>query len=114
MTDGCNVRKEGDLYMTVSCYGHSLELRYGYYEESDRINGEPVVLYPDLKNNPVYTEKGYPLVTAIQIPCKFYEATDSSAPEDCCSDCIFYGDSRNEIDICLCESRKSVQAIIKG
>ena len=106
MTDGNYVPREGDLYMKVSCHGHGFELKYGYYEETDRRSGEPVVLYPDLKESPVYSAEGHLLVTAIQTPCEFYETADASAPEECCSDCTFYGDSKNEIDICLCEANR--------
>ena len=107
MPDGCNVHKEGELYTTVSCYGYSFELRYGYYEETDRATGEPVIIYPDLQNNRFFDDRGNPLVTAIQSSCEFYEATDKTQPEECCSDCIFYSDSKNEIDVCLCPERNN-------
>lgn len=91
--------------MTLSLYGHSFELRYGYYEESDRQWGEPVVIYPDLKTTPLYSEDGYPLVTAVQSPCEQYTAV-GHPPDDCCSDCVYYMDSKKEIELCLCEARR--------
>lgn len=103
MTDMHNIPKEGDLYMEVNRYGYTFELRYGYYEETDRKCGEPVAIYPDLKNNPIYTAEGYRLVTAVQTPCEYYNVAGDFIPEECCGDCIYYNDSKNEIDICLCE-----------
>ncbi len=107
MPDRVNIPKEGDLYMQLEIHGYLFELRYGYYEESDRKNGEPVVIYPDFINNPLYNARGYPLVTAVQIPCEHYTVERGSPPEDCCSDCIYYKNSKNEIDICLCEKRRA-------
>lgn len=94
------IPQEGDLYQTVCVYGHCFSLRYGYYEDSDRENGEPVVLYPDLKAEPCYAPDGSPLVTAVQVPCRWYVPIEPDAPEGCCSDCISYEDRRREITRC--------------
>ena len=112
MINSYKLPKEGDLYMVINSYGRTFELRYGFYEESDREHGEPVAIYPDLKNNPIYTKDGYPLVTAVQIPCEHYEVERGHAPEECCSDCIHYKDSKNEIDICLCEKKRLRKTVI--
>lgn len=112
MTNAYKLPKEGDLYMVIESHGHSFELKYGYYEETDREYGEPVVIYPDLKNSPIYTKDGFPLVTAVQIPCKYYTVAEGHAPEDCCSDCIYYKDSKKEIDICLCEKKRKLRQVI--
>lgn len=112
MTNAYKLPKEGDLYMVIDSHGHTFELIYGYYEETDRARGEPVVIYPDLKNSPIFTKEGYPLVTAVQIPCEHYKVEQGHTPEECCSDCIYYSDSKKEIDICLCKKkRKQTEAI---
>lgn len=92
--------------MTVTVHGYIFHIRYGYYEESDREYGEPVAVYPDLKSEPVYSAEGYPLVTAIQQPCEYYTVHSGREKEDCCSDCIHYPNSRDEIGICKCEDRR--------
>lgn len=102
----CKLPREGDLYATVRLHGHTFELRYGYYVEADRARGEPVVVYPDLKNRPVYTGEGVLLVTAVQSPCPRYTVPDENAPEDCCSDCLYYEDARQEIARCLCDDNR--------
>ena len=106
VTDTHLLQQEGDLYMVINCYGYTFEIRYGYYKESDRKIGEPVVIYPDLKNNLVYNKNGYPLVTAVQIPCEHYQVKQGDIPEECCSDCIYYKNPKKEIDICLCENNR--------
>ncbi len=106
MSNDYKLPKEGDLYMVINSHGHTFELKYGYYEETDREYGEPVVIYPDLKNSLIYTKDGYPLVTAVQVPCEHYEIEQGHLPEECCSDCIYYIDSKNEIDVCLCEKKR--------
>ncbi len=108
MTNTYKFPKEGDLYMVINSHGHTFELVYGYYEETDREYGEPVVIYPDLKNSPIFTKDGHPLVTAVQVPCEYYEAEQDHPPEECCSDCIYYKDSKKEIDICLCEKKQKL------
>ncbi len=100
--------KDGDIYKTVKIDEHSFELRYGYYEEFERHNGEPVVLYPDLVKNLCYTKDGYRIVTAIQDPCGFYTVSEHKTRDECCNDCDYYKISGNEIGICTCpENRKA-------
>lgn len=101
--------REGELFLVVSVEGYTFELRYGYYEESDRVMGEPVPIYPDLKNNPIYTKDGRPIVTAVQVPCENYEVPEGYEREDCCSNCIYYPNMRDEISICQCERRRVIQ-----
>ncbi len=113
MTNDYKLPKEDDLYMVINSHGHTFELKYGYYEETDREYGEPVVIYPDLKNSPIFTKDGYSLVTAVQVPCEYYEVQQGHLPEECCSDCIYYKDSKKEIDICLCEKRRKRKQMIQ-
>ena len=104
MTD--NPRKEGDVYKTVVAGGHSFSLRYGYYEDFERNRGEPVVIYPDLKETPMYSTDGFRLVTAIQDVCDSFEARDAVEEDSCCCDCIFYPNPQSCIDICTCEQNR--------
>ncbi len=93
--------KEGDIYKIVNIDGHTFELRYGYYEEYERKNSEPVVIYPDLTRR-IYTKDGYLIVTAIQDPCSYYEISEHKARDECCVDCIHYSSPDNDIGICKC------------
>ncbi len=108
MTNTYKLPQEGDLHMSINSHGHTFELVYGYYEETDREHGEPVVIYPDLKNSPIFTKDGQPLVTAVQVPCEYYEVEHGHPPEECCSDCIYYKDRKKEIDVCLCEKKRKL------
>ncbi|MBO4971967.1 MAG: hypothetical protein J6D45_04065 [Clostridia bacterium] len=97
---------EGDLFMTVAVGGYTFDLRYGYYEDSDRSLGEPVPIYPDLKKHPLYSRDGFPIVTAVQSPCEYYTVKKDEAREDCCCDCIYYPSMKDEIGICRCRARQ--------
>ena len=69
--------KEGDLYREIELWGRSFEIRYGYYEEIDR-QYDPMEIYPDFLQNPVYTEEGYPFVTLMQEPCQHFQKESRS------------------------------------
>ncbi|MBQ3230121.1 MAG: hypothetical protein IJB49_03790 [Clostridia bacterium] len=92
--------KEGDIYKTVKIDDHVFELKFGYYADFERELGEPVVIYPDLSENKLYTKNGSLLVTAIQDPCAHYEAHDSKQKNECCGDCIHYIRHGDEIGVC--------------
>lgn len=79
--------REGELYFTVSPFGKEFTLYYGYYDELDRQSGAPVPIYPDLKENPVYTDSGAPIVTAMQIACPHYKGSPN---EDSCGRCAYF------------------------
>ena len=98
--------KEGDLYKIVSAGGHTFELRYGYYEDYERRGGEPVVIYPDLKESPLYSSDGYKIVTAVQDTCKMFAPRGDVDEDAVCSDCMYYRGSKNCIDICTCERNR--------
>ena len=104
MRDEYTSPKEGELYTSVKVEGYTFDIKYGYYEESDRKHCEPVAVYPDLIKNPHYTKQGRPIVTAIQSPCKNYKSRTEE--ENCCSDCIHYLNEREEISVCTCEERR--------
>ena len=102
------IPKEGDIYKTLSVGEHIFELKYGYYEAFERGRGEPVVIYPDLKNNSLYDGEGRRIVTAVQVACEYYNALREIEQEGICSECIYYPESNKDIGICLCrETRRS-------
>lgn len=106
MIDEVNIPREGDLHSIVTIGAHSFELRYGYCDERDRSTGEPYILYPDLLSEPVYTEDGYRIVTALQSVCEHYEPADGQEIEDCCYTCSFYPNQKSELGICGCEKMR--------
>lgn len=98
--------KEGELYKQLTVAGHSFELRYGYYEESERDLCPPVVLYPNLIADPRYSAEGYPLVTHVQDACEHCRTADEQEAY-WCSDCIHYSREHREIGVCRCEHRRN-------
>ena len=92
-----NKAREGDIYKTVELYGKSFELRYGYYEEYEKEKGEPIPIYPDFRENPMYTDRGYPFVTQMQELC--IHGT-SKFEDGCCADCKYYRHGDELIGIC--------------
>lgn len=100
-----NKAKDGDLYKTVTLHGVSFELRYGYYEEFERESGEPIPIYPDFGNSPVYTPDGRPFVTQMQELC---EHGESHFAEGCCADCRYYCDGEELIGVCDCPENRKV------
>ena len=102
------LKREGDIYKTVTAGGHSFTLYYGYYEDFERRAGEPVVVYPDLNQAPVYSPEGYRVVTAIQDVCPMFRCRGTPDEDSCCCDCVYYPDSQSCINICTCpENRRS-------
>ena len=98
--------KEGDLYAVLNIHGHTVELRYGYYEERERAMGEPIPIYPDFKKHPLYTCEGYPLVTQMQDLCQH---GTSSYEDGCCFDCQHFRQSQDLIGICTNSKNKQAK-----
>ncbi len=96
---------EGDLYKVIEVDNNTFQILYGYYEESERDRVEPLPVFPDLKENPVYTSDGKPIVTAIQEPCEYYISKNENRSEEWCGDCISYLDADKEISICGCTEK---------
>ena len=94
--------KEGDIYKIIRIDEYIFELRYGYYEEFERKTGEPVVIYPDLRD-PLYTADGGMIVTAVQESCEFYEVAFDKTNDECCADCIHYSAPDDDIGVCKCK-----------
>ena len=101
--------KEGDLYKVITAYGRSFEIKYGYYEEIDRKNPnvEPMEIYPNFIENPVYSEDGIPFVTAMQIPCKHFKLGRGEKDEDnTCIHCVHFEQCEELLGVCKCKARR--------
>ncbi len=96
--------KEGDLYKTVTVFGKSFELRYGYYEEFERRYNEPMPIYPDFLRTPVYTDDGAPFVTQMQDACTHYRG--SAVKDRDCAGCRHYLHGEEFLGICACPENK--------
>ena len=97
--------REGDIHEVVSVGGHSFTIRYGYYDESERHNADPIPIYPCFISDPHYTREGHPLVTRIQDACEHYMSEEDTG-DGWCADCIHCAGSHFEIGICQCEHRR--------
>jgi len=97
--------KEGELYKTVTTFGVTFELRYGYYRDCDR-RYEPNVIYPDFIKEPVYTESGEPFVTMVQDVCKNYKGDEKRTPDTTCCECKYFQRGEDWIGICTCPKNK--------
>lgn len=93
------VPKEGDLYKEVTIRNVSFKLRYGYYEDFER-NGqynEPMPIYPDFITKPMFTDDGFPFVTAMQDICEHYSGKTG---EDSCSECQHFCECEELFGLC--------------
>ena len=90
----------------IITFGKSFALYYGYYEDSDRYSkyAEPTEIYPDFIKTPIFTDDGYPFVTAIQNPCNHYEKTRDTT--DKCVDCKYFQKGEELFGICSCPKNK--------
>lgn len=97
--------KEGDLYKSVTLFGKIFSLYYGYYEEFERYGryNEPMPIYPNFIQNPVYTDDGTPLVTKMQDICAFYQG---EGQEDSCAACDHFRRIEDLFGICICPQRR--------
>lgn len=98
--------REGELYKEVTVGGKVFELRYGYYEEFER-NGrfnDPIPIYPDFIEYPVYTDEGHPIVTAMQDVCANYECAHDD-DGDSCQDCKYFKKHEDLFGICQSPDR---------
>ena len=101
--------KEGDVYKELTVYGKTFILRYGYYEDFERESpfNEPIPIYPDFINKPLYTEEGLPFVTAMQSVCEHYKGKNDE--DSCCSDCIFFQKSEELFGLCVCPANAELK-----
>ena len=95
--------KEGDIFKIIEYMGRRFEIRYGYYEERDRMF-EPMAIYPNFTEDPVFTDDGTPFVTAMQSPCKSFDGRRDE--NSTCGDCSYYQQCEELIGICTCPKNK--------
>ena len=100
-----NKIREGDLYQILIVDGERFEIRYGYYEEKDRISkyNDPIPIYPDFLENPQYNKEGYPFVTQMQDICENF--TGKMLVDICCG-CSHFKKGDDLIGICSCEKMR--------
>ena len=103
--------KEGELYKAVTTFGKTFELRYGYYEECDRRSPlcNPIVIYPDFLEGPVYTDNGEPFVTMMQDACKSYRGEAKRTPDTTCAECKYFQRGEDWFGICDCPKNKKTK-----
>ena len=89
--------RDGELYRIIELHGHRFEIRYGYYEEYERGEHEPVPIFPDFLEKPIYTDEGHPFVTATQTVCPHFVGVDSEVG---CFGCQHYQEACELIGIC--------------
>ena len=97
--------KEGELYKRVHTFGKTFELRYGYYDDIDRIY-PPDIIYPDFLKNPAYTENGEPFTTMMQDACNYYKGSTDRSPDTTCADCKYFNQGEEWFGICGCLQNK--------
>ena len=105
------VPKEGDLFKVIVAHGKSFELRYGYYTDTDRENPyiEPMEMYPNFIENPLYTDEGIPFVTAMQKVCKHFKLKDKHSDQgedNVCFGCSHYEKCEELLGVCTCKARR--------
>ena len=98
-------RMEGTLYNTIELYGNTFKIYYGYYEDYERESeyGDPIPIYPDFLQSPLYTGDGYPFVTKMQSIC---EHGKSGFADACCADCPYFLHGADMIGTCRCEENR--------
>jgi len=103
-----NAPREGDLYKVVTTFGKTFELRYGFYEEKDRLSPlcRPAVIYPDFVQEPLYTEDGQPFVTMMQDACTYYTGDTRRTVDTTCDECKYFQCGEDWIGICICVLRR--------
>ena len=100
--------KEGELYKIVTTFGKTFELRYGFYEEKDRLNPlcEPAIIYPDFQKEPLFTDDGVPLVTVMQDACQYFNGCAKRTPDTTCAECKYFSSGEDWFGICTYPKNK--------
>ena len=102
------VCKEGDLYKTVTTFGRTFELKYGFYEERDRESPlcEPAIIYPNFVKNPIFTDDGEPFVTMMQDACEHYNGDTTRTSDTTCAECKCFMQGEEWFGICTNRKNK--------
>ena len=100
------IPREGELYRVIETHGRVFEIYYGYYDDGDRQNPfvEPMEMYPNFVEHPVYTETGIPFVTAMQLPCEYFRGEVDE--DNTCYQCAYYERCEELLGVCTCEARR--------
>lgn len=93
-------RLEGEIYKTVTTFGKTFELRFGYYDDIDR-NHPPDIIYPDFIKSPIYAEGGEPFVTMMQDACASYKGKSKKTPDTTCAECKHFKRGEEWFGICI-------------
>ena len=96
---------EGELYASVSLYGRTFKIYYGYYEDFERESGwcDPVPIYPDLVAEPQFDPDGNRIVTEMQAACELYDGSPSA---DRCGLCSHFERGELLFGLCKCNEKK--------
>lgn len=97
---------EGELYRILDAFGHSFEIRYGFYEDFERDNSEPIPIYPDFLKEPRYTPDGSPFVTEMQDMCPHGCFKANGLTDECCGNCSHFRTGNELIGRCACQFNK--------
>ena len=101
--------RDGDLYTRMNIDGREIEIRYGYYADYERGRQEPIPIYPDFTEEPMYTKDGYPLATAMQDVCDRFEGGD---PDMGCFSCKYFLPREDFLGVCTNDERKIKEKIL--
>lgn len=103
-----NAHREGDVYKIVTTFGKTFELRYGYYDERDRISQicDPSIIYPDFIKEPLFTDDGEPFVTMMQDACKSYKGEARRTPDTTCAECKYFKRGEEWFGVCGCIGKR--------
>ena len=90
----------------ITAHGKTFEIRYGYYEETDRHAkyNDPIEIYPNFIKTPVYTDDGVPFATATQDACEHFSGERNE--DSMCSECPYYRKCEELLGICTRNTRK--------
>lgn len=99
--------KEGDVYKELLIHNKAFTIRYGYYEEYERLSqfNDPIPIYPDFRESPVYTDEGIPFATAMQDICPHFLGKPDCDSESC-MDCQHFHKYDDMIGLCNCPNTK--------
>lgn len=102
-----NIR-DGDLYKVVTVFDKTFELYYGYYDEREKDSKytEPIPIYPNFIENPLYTDDGYQYATEMQDICSHFCGREG---EDSCFSCCHFQKGEELIGLCRCSDRMRVE-----
>ena len=97
--------KPGDLYKTIEIDEVKFHIKYGYYDEKDKLSkySEPIPIFPDFIKSPQYNRDGYLFVTHMQDRCIHYKGNDQN---DSCYHCSHFEKREDLIGLCKCKERK--------